>query len=888
MIKDKHGKYFRAGGVKKVPAAPRFLVGLQQREEAAADTWVEEKDLVSTTESARDYPSIWFGFFGAVFKSTGGDHLARVVAPVFEAGSVRQLQVRLWKTGGDEQKAAVLQLDVARFLEKFPQTAAAAGVEWAAADRRPPAVEMPRLGGDQLKKGDLPHVFGCLAVTYWSGTAVKTVLELDEARAFAAAALDGLVDIPATADAAAVLAALAALETLLRGDAPAFAALRGALKETVQLMGAAAVRGDAGRSGALLRVEAGELLRSMPPVASTPAAASPAASGPVGGKRPRTEEGATEDGGSDDETDDSDDSDDVVAAGDEGAWAPEGVATPPARAAAGAKRARPPADSDGETSASEDEEAEAKRQKRTVGFAETPGETSAKAALRSITPKTMTPIAAVRLFFRGAALLRAAGVDELSADIDESDELEVAGVRFRYGKAVARLAARVGDFAGDTRPASSLALVALREDVFDRVVALETSGREHAPGADATGDAKTGKKTEGLARGDRSAAVPYAVAAALRGGSPDLEAALRGRSVSDGVQRAPESLREELSRALLSNGKVHAPGEQQSLAHLPPVVSAARESLETEVSAQLRQAADGDITQRWQLPRATAIGLAVGLIEGSARLTDFQKANAAMRSSDAAAEGTLQELQQAWALAKRGLDAVSRTVLGGFGAEALQRVSDAVDPSAQSTKVAVSDVRLWLERIFQSWEEQLYTFRQLGSPANRPTIAAAVDKNSPFMSFAVSTAAVVASASSRLALAGVGGGGDAAENDGRSDRVPPKPPRDKKKRRQRDTPDKKDPDERGNTTRAKEKKEQAARKGESGLDRCWPAEQRAGLQGNEAAWRQATGLFKSAYPGHCVFWALYGSGCRRGTACARKHEVPPDMKSKVIDKVKLE
>ena len=306
--------------------------------------------------------------------------------------------------------------------------------------------------------------------------------------------------------------------------------------------------------------------------------------------------------------------------------APKRKKRPPAAAGAAAKKARPEPDSIGDVLAESDDDSEdsydeedgeveepahvtpAKRKHVTIAGvtdaeaasgAESDGDglpraqrrASAARELRTIKPAELSALKAAAAFFRGRAMLDVAGVSaedisELKAELGAAAPTgDKSRLELRFGAALGRLVARIGEFRGPNPPEDATALVELAEAALDKAVQLALGGARPA-GAAGLGDGGVGGQFgaaslqqphlgDGLSWAQQRNSVSAEVAASLRPHAGLLHQQWAG-DVGNGISMAPRDIRDDLRRATLSSGKVHAPGAAKHVAHLPPTVSAMR------------------------------------------------------------------------------------------------------------------------------------------------------------------------------------------------------------------------------------------------------------------------------------------------------------------------
>ena len=117
---------------------------------------------------------------------------------------------------------------------------------------------------------------------------------------------------------------------------------------------------------------------------------------------------------------------------------------------------------------------------------------SAARELCTIKPAELSALSAAAAFFRGRALLDAAGVgakdiSELKAELGAAVPTNKSRLELRFGAALGRLVAQIGEFRGPSPPEDETALVELAEAALDRAIQVARGGAQPA-GAAGLGD----------------------------------------------------------------------------------------------------------------------------------------------------------------------------------------------------------------------------------------------------------------------------------------------------------------------------------------------------------------------------------------------------------------
>ena len=102
------------------------------------------------------------------------------------------------------------------------------------------------------------------------------------------------------------------------------------------------------------------------------------------------------------------------------------------------------------------------------------------------------------------------------------------------------------------------------------------------------------------------------------------------------------ALRDDLARAMSSNGKVYAPGEQSvSKRNQSQMLHALRQRMIEHVAASVRACAGTDTSCEMYMSEASSIPLAEAAMAGVFKWSTFSAASKAMRKSAASKVGTV-------------------------------------------------------------------------------------------------------------------------------------------------------------------------------------------------------------------------------------------------------
>jgi len=310
-----------------------------------------------------------------------------------------------------------------------------------------------------------------------------------------------------------------------------------------------------------------------------------------------------------------------------------------------------------------------------------------------------------------------------------------------------------------------------------------------------------------------------------------------------------------------------------------------RDQLERELAARIQGAAAGDPTRRWHVTDQTAHALASSLMEGTADVVQFAKADTAMRGSSASAKESIDELIGAWSLVSLGLSYITSEVLGKAD-PGIDQVAITIDPKRHAVPVALRDARDYVHRILGEWNSSLRRFRGGGIA---PSVEGAVREFSAHVSFSSFAAVAVARVKEELGdrrggtggRAASGGGGDEGGGSG----ARPAPSAAGKKEKNRERRDRKRQHKAESPERAKPP---AGNNGGGnagkhvGLQVCWPNRPQLSAE----TWAAAQQAAKQHFPAHCIPWMLYPRGCSRGEACTFKHAKPNDFAAKIVNAFK--
>jgi hypothetical protein len=428
-----------------------------------------------------------------------------------------------------------------------------------------------------------------------------------------------------------------------------------------------------------------------------------------------------------------------------------------------------------------------------------------------------------------------------------------------------------GEFRPAKRPDRMADVNRLSLVVDDRLQRGGSALTGGVPGLAGSGASGSVKRDAGLGSDAAAAsAVRFETARALQRDSAGVDAAARQArdgDVQSGIKHAPSGLREELQRVAVSNARVHAPGELAALVYLPPGAETVRAAVAKHVADAIVAAAAGDATSQWAIPAETAEALAARLLARGVRETDalgdFVTADRAMRGAAAPEATSTRAIVGAWALAKRGIEALQACVFGVTLDPALAAITNMVDPSLRAQRLDAVKVRTWLERVLSSWCAALKAFRHGGRP---PSLQAAVDAHSTFLLY--NTFASAAGDALAAAQKGREHLRPPCEDDDDEDE-PARATKSKRKKRRKEKPGKRPPREKERPTREREKPSPT---GDKESVSAWPDRPRW----DDGTWAKVRQKVATKFPKHCMWYLV--AKCTRPD-CGRLHETPDDFDS---------
>ena len=461
----------------------------------------------------------------------------------------------------------------------------------------------------------------------------------------------------------------------------------------------------------------------------------------------------------------------------------------------------------------------------------------------------------------------------------------------RYDLALGRLHDHLGSavwqmIVGDEPPADadSLAVVAeLLEDTIRREDNTPTGARSSSsatPYSEAggsgtsalssdstqtyTGTQQALKPAEGVAHSKRAAAVLPETAEALwssieQSGPTSwssaraLAATKRAADVTTLIGSAPEQLRSELQRAVLSNAEVDNQGEVRLWRRtLPTPVMKARCFIHQAMADTVAGVAKGDSTGSLSMSYEDALELAYSALEGRCKWATLEAAYAKMvvkgRSANAA-----DKIRETWSLA----EPLFRTMLSSLCMDdaGLKELSTRMNAPQSQSRVTPELQGMYAAKVLDAFNTQAYKFRKAGG--DRPRFDKAVAEHDSFYMFEAHAQAIAERTSAAAA------GGPRNPNGG---------------------PRVKQPGGQGGQGKDASGKGRGKGKGTPGKSTptggktqgvCWKEKTATIDLAKFKVLRQAA---EAKWPDACPFWVV--GTCRAATGqCPKKHERPADFEA---------
>ncbi|KAL3915110.1 MAG: hypothetical protein SGPRY_007372, partial [Prymnesium sp.] len=375
-------------------------------------------------------------------------------------------------------------------------------------------------------------------------------------------------------------------------------------------------------------------------------------------------------------------------------------------------------------------------------------------------PKGVRLGEALRVFFRKQRLREAAHY-EWPVDLD--DEEEEWAMKLEASYALRRLQKVVGGEVWPRQKVRSMAeLRELREAVDDALVHKQCGGRVAEPRGGRLAEVVDLDKEGAGPSSSGSGAKPLAAEYVQGAFSSDVAARIHARAalvsfqpgedVGGGLRAAPASLRDDLARAIGSNGRIDAAGEVgRERTIMPLVVKHMRAALLDEVQIALMAVPSEDESGTQYMPPSIALKLASASVAGQFDVVEeYGKEARFVLGPSAPAADTREGLREAWRVLRVALAAVAEPLYGVKSSDGgIAKVEARVSATAGSLKMDVRAVyHHMLRRVFEQWGLECRRFRQ--SDGDRPSFQWCVETHSNFFH----TKAAVAAFRQELRLKG--------------------------------------------------------------------------------------------------------------------------------------
>ena len=501
---------------------------------------------------------------------------------------------------------------------------------------------------------------------------------------------------------------------------------------------------------------------------------------------------------------------------------------------------------------------------------------------------TMTKMQTARVIFEEAKVRTLADCDDIP------DDAVMAGREFRFEsrceEALERLFNVIGKRMVPVKPPKNRrALERTAEGIFSAVGAamrgapVKPAQRAAVSSFDPDDVDRKPEKAQGLK--ESRSALSSDVAERLYANRATIDAVWTASSRDPSVAMrlvTDPSLRDDLARAMSSNGNVYAPGEQAvAKRNLPPSVHKMRETMLARVAVSLRACAGTDVSCEMHMSDDAALPLAESALAGNFKWATFAAASKAMRRSAAAKSGSVLEIAQTFELLEAAWAAVLEMVYCVPNDAGIRELRQLLGSTAQTQSAKLADEQqvrhskglvLWMERVMEHFSEATRVFRKGGDV--KPTIQAS---KAAFEQMYTNLASLSAMApqmaewfpkqkqqqqqQQRLPK----GAPEVAPGAGTSASA-------KRRRAKKDKSSKKGKAPKGtlaitdksveSSTESEEETDTPASKGEPGH---WEDRPRM----DDTQWGKALAGFKKTYPDACVWHHL--SRCRYGDKCTRSH-----------------
>ena len=352
----------------------------------------------------------------------------------------------------------------------------------------------------------------------------------------------------------------------------------------------------------------------------------------------------------------------------------------------------------------------------------------------------MTKMQTARVIFEEARVRTLADCEDIPSDA------AMAGREFRYESRCDEALERLFNVIGKRMlpikpPKDGRALERTAEDIYSAVGAVmrgAPSGAAQRSGQVATSfdvddSERKPEKAQGLK--ESRSALSSDVAERLYANRATIDAVWTASSRDPSVAMrlvTDPSLRDDLARAMSSNGNVYAPGEQAvAKRNLPPSVHKMRETMLARVAVSLRACAGTDVSCEMHMSDDAALPLAESALAGNFKWATFAAASKAMRRPAAAKSGSVLEIAQTFELLEAAWAAVLEMVYCVPNDAGIRELRQLLGSTAQTQSAKLADEQqvrhskglvVWMERVMEHFSEATRVFRKGGDV--KPTIQA--------------------------------------------------------------------------------------------------------------------------------------------------------------------
>ena len=518
--------------------------------------------------------------------------------------------------------------------------------------------------------------------------------------------------------------------------------------------------------------------------------------------------------------------------------------------------------------------------------------------LRMFVPRcgTLSRIETARIIFEEEKVRRLADADPIP------DDATMAGREFRFesraNEALQRLLGFIGTKMVPSKPPKDeRALQRTAEDIFSAVGAVVRGGSSSGKGRPSSKRAKeaasdsdeeqtSSRPQQAKSTKEARAAVPADVAGRLFDKRVELRqqwSDVAGDPVRMMASVVDVELRNDLQRAMASNGMVYAPGETAARKrNLIPTVHEMREAMIAAVVNSVRACAGSDKSGITHVSEAQALPLAEKALAGEFEWSKFSAASKTMRQRTAKAVGSVGELAQTYEMMEAAWAASIHLLFGVVNDAGLrdlrQQLGSSADRQAENLaqeqrKPYVEKLTLWVTRVTEHYAEAAYRFRRSDSAvvsvsdslSALDTMFSRIDSQADTASEMAATWFKQPKQQPRPAPYSGGGGGGAAD----------KPPKkgaaaeseavekiSKSKKRRLKEAEKKKP----RKPAAKEESTDDEEVAGAPAQGWWP--DRPKMETPE--WLKCQQAFQTKWPDACCWHHI--SKCKRGANCSRSHD----------------